>query len=65
MRRGNGTFHGKYILLVLNQGSLNYGQRARCGPRSYFVNDEKIICSTYEKFVDLVEYNISRNNHIA
>ena len=35
------------------------------GPWNHFVNDEKIIYSTYEKFVDLVEYNISRNNHIA
>jgi len=25
------------------QGSPNYGLRAKCGPRSYFVNDEKII----------------------
>jgi len=49
------------------QGSPNYGPRARCGPRSYFVNDEKIIYSTYEKIFDLVEYNISRNgkNHIG
>jgi len=35
------------------------------GPRSHFVNDEKMIYSTYEKFVDLVEYNIFRNDHIA
>jgi len=35
------------------------------GPRRHFVNDEKIIYSTYEEFVDLVEYDISRNNHIA
>jgi len=35
------------------------------GPRSHFVNDEKIIYTTYEKIFDLVEYNISRNNHIA
>jgi len=26
------------------QGSPNYGPRAKCGPRSHFVNDEKIIC---------------------
>jgi len=35
------------------------------GPRSQFVNDGKTIYSTYEKIVNLVEYNISRNNHIA
>jgi len=35
------------------------------GRRSHFVNNEKIICSTYEKFVNLVEYNISCKNHIA
>jgi len=51
--------------LNLDQGSLNYGSRARCGPRSHFVNNEKIIYSTYDKFVDLVEYDISRNDHIA
>ena len=45
--------------LNLDQGSLNYG------PRSHFVNNEKIIYSTYDKFVDLVEYDISRNDHIA
>ena len=49
----------------LKQGSPNYGPRARCGPRSHFVNDEKIIYSTYEEFVDLVEYNIFHNNHIV
>ena len=35
------------------------------GPRSLFVNDEKIIYTTYGKFFDFVEYNISHNNHIA
>jgi len=35
------------------------------GPRSHFVNDENIIYSTYEKCVDLVEYNIFRNNQIT
>jgi len=35
------------------------------GPRSHFVNDERIIHSTYEKFVNLVEYNISSKNHIV
>jgi len=51
--------------VCLDQGSPNYGPRARCGPRSHFANDEKIIHSTYEKIVDLVEYNISRNKHIG
>ena len=35
------------------------------GPRSHFVNDEKIIHSTYEKLVDLVEYNIANPAKIA
>jgi len=43
----------------LRQGSPNYG------PRSHFANDEKITYSTYEKFINLIEYNISRNNHFA
>jgi len=34
-------------------------------PRSHFVNDEKIMYSTYEKFFDFVEYDISCNNHIG
>jgi len=40
-------------------------------PRSHFVNDEKnnvekkTAKCAYDKFVDLVEYNISRNNHIT
>jgi len=56
----------------LYQGSPNYGPRAKSGPqsissgpRSRFVNDEKIIYTTYGKFFDFVEYNISHNNHIA
>jgi len=27
--------------MVVGQGSPNYGLRTRCGPQSYFVNDEK------------------------
>ena len=38
-------------------GSPNYG------PRSRFVNDEKVITSA--KFIDLVECNISPNHHIT
>jgi len=47
------------VNLAPAQGYPNYG------PRSHFVTDEKMIYSTYKKCVDLVEYNISRKNHIA
>ena len=67
---GFGSLFRAYM--PLNQGSPNYGPQARCGreaissgPRSHFANDEKITYSTYENFVDLVEYNISHNNHFA
>ena len=33
--------------------------------RSHFVNDEKYYAVFKDKIVDSVEYNISRNNHIA
>jgi len=33
-------------------------------PRKHFATDEKIYC-IYEKLVDLVKYNISRNRHIT
>jgi len=57
---------GPSVLTInIKQGSPNYGPRARCILRSHFVNDEKIIYRTYESFVDLVEYNISCNNHIV
>jgi len=35
------------------------------GPRSYFVNNGKMIYSIYQNFVDLVECNVSRNNHMT
>jgi len=28
----------------------------------HFVNNEKLICCIYDKYVDLIECNISRNN---
>jgi len=47
--------------LLFKKGPPNYGPKAKTDPRSYFVNNENI----YEKLVDFIEYNISRNNHIA
>jgi len=47
---------------VLGQGSPNYGMRAKSGRRRHFFNNEAIL---YKKLVDLVECNISRNNHIT
>jgi len=43
----------------LDQGSPNYGLRR------YFVNNEKVIHSIYEKLLDFVERDIFRNNHIT
>jgi len=56
----------KYAYHV-DQRPPNYGPGAKSGPRRYFVNNGKIIHSIYETFVpvDVVESNISRNNHIT
>jgi len=54
----------------IEQGSPNYGRRAKSGSRNYFirpqihfVHNEKIIY--IRKCIDLVECNISRNNRIT
>ena len=40
----------------------NYSPRAKSGARIHFVNNEKLID---KKLFELVECNISRNNHIT
>ena len=47
---------------VLGQRSPNHGPRAKSGLQRLFVNNELIF---YEKLVDLVECNITRNNHVT
>jgi len=51
------------MIYPVDHGSPNYGPWAKSDPRSHFVNSEKIIY--LRKFVDLLKYNISRNNHIT
>jgi len=49
--------------IFLEQGSPNYGLCAKSGPRSRFVNGEKI--KYLSKIIDLEECNISRYNDIT
>jgi len=51
-------------------GSRNYTPQAKSDPRNHFIRTQNTFCQyekiyIYKKCVDLVECNISRNNHIT
>jgi len=37
-----------FSVLVLAQGSPNYGPRAKCGPRSHFIRPAKQFCQWWK-----------------
>jgi len=64
------TFYAGCLLLIYNRGLQTTARRPNAareaissGPQSHFVNDEKAVCR--RKICDLVECNLSRNNHIT
>jgi len=38
----------------LNQGSRNYGPRARCGPRSHFIRPAKRFCQWWKNNIQYI-----------